>query len=524
MKQQILVIRLSSLGDIVLTSPTLINLRIAYPGSHIVYLTKENFGAVPAMMPVVDEVVTVPSKCSTWRFLKIIHELDKREFDLIVDLHGSNRSWLARQFISASQKVVYPKNRLFRLAVTRKNKTLPEEYCHTIDLYNDCLKQLDQKAYCYRPVLEPESLKADNKPGRENRIVIAPGASFENKKWLPGRFSEVALALYKTLGVKIDWVVISKDRVKPDFKDGIPQDCFKEHVDLSIPELTDLISRARLTIANDSGIAHLSSAVNTPVISIFGSTHPVLGFKPRGFFDCIMEVDEPCRPCSRHGDKECYREKRYCFERVTSQAVIDKAVEISKAGTLKDKAVFIDRDGTLIVEKHYLFNPEKVEFEEGALEALKMLKAAGYKLVIVSNQSGVARGFYAISDVENVNRHILELLGREGIEIDAVYYCPYHVEGEVPEFAQNTPDRKPGPGMAEKAAEALGIDFRRSFVIGDSVTDLLLGTVIGAESFLVETGYGPKQAERLKSYNMKRPFKVVRNIKEAAKIIVKQSG
>ncbi len=156
-----------------------------------------------------------------------------------------------------------------------------------------------------------------------------------------------------------------------------------------------------------------------------------------------------------------------------------------------ERAVFLDRDGTLIVEKDYLADPDHVEFVPGVFTALRTLKAAGYKLVIVTNQSGIARGIYSIEDYRAVERRIEELLRAQGIALDAVYYCPHH-----PDFSGPCDCRKPLLGMYRQAERNLSIDLSRSVYIGDRLKDVLPALETGGRAILVRTGYGEAEREK----------------------------
>ena len=147
------------------------------------------------------------------------------------------------------------------------------------------------------------------------------------------------------------------------------------------------------------------------------------------------------------------------------------------------KAVFLDRDGTLIREKKYLRDPEGVELLPGVPEGLALLRRHGYSLVVTTNQSGVGRGLYSLDDMHAVNARLQALLAGEGIGLDAVYYCPHAPD-------EQCRCRKPAPGMLERAACELGISFESSFVIGDKEADVLLGRNAGMQSILVRSGYG----------------------------------
>lgn len=168
-------------------------------------------------------------------------------------------------------------------------------------------------------------------------------------------------------------------------------------------------------------------------------------------------------------------------------------------------AVFLDRDGTVIAEKHYLHDPAEVELLPGAAEGLRRLAALGLPLVLVSNQSGVGRGYFSRSDVDRVHGRLLELLEAQGARLDALYVCPHAPD-------QQCSCRKPLPGLIDRAAAELGLDPAESFVIGDKPCDVDLGLVVNATTFLVTTGYGAAHA----SAGDCRPHHVVSGLAEAA--------
>jgi D,D-heptose 1,7-bisphosphate phosphatase len=144
-------------------------------------------------------------------------------------------------------------------------------------------------------------------------------------------------------------------------------------------------------------------------------------------------------------------------------------------------AVFLDRDGTLMEDTGYVADPAHVAILPGVREALRRLKAADFKLVVITNQSGIGRGYFTVAEYEAVHAQLVALLG-EGI-FDGVYFCPEH-----PDVA--TPRRKPGPGMLQEAARDLDLDLARSWMIGDRESDLGAGLAAGARSILVQTGIG----------------------------------
>lgn len=150
--------------------------------------------------------------------------------------------------------------------------------------------------------------------------------------------------------------------------------------------------------------------------------------------------------------------------------------------------ILLDRDGTLNVERNYLSDPDQLELIPGVIPALKRLRELGYGLAVVTNQSGVGRGYFTLGAVELVHERLLALLAEGGASVDAIYICPH-----APDQACDC--RKPSPGMALQAQAEFGFDPKQAIVIGDKKVDIDLGKAIGAATILVRTGWG-KDAEK----------------------------
>lgn len=151
-------------------------------------------------------------------------------------------------------------------------------------------------------------------------------------------------------------------------------------------------------------------------------------------------------------------------------------------------AVFLDRDGTVIEHVHYLSDPAGVRPIPGSGEALRLLKADGYALVVVTNQSAIARGFLTVEQLDAVTTEMDRQFALEGVAFDGLYYCPEAPTGDDP-TAITHPDRKPGPGMLLRAASDLGLDLSSSWMVGDMISDVLAGINAGCRrSILVRTG------------------------------------
>ncbi|MCX7703372.1 MAG: D-glycero-beta-D-manno-heptose 1,7-bisphosphate 7-phosphatase [Planctomycetota bacterium] len=182
------------------------------------------------------------------------------------------------------------------------------------------------------------------------------------------------------------------------------------------------------------------------------------------------------------------------------------------------RAVFLDRDGTFIIDKDYLVRKEDIEFIPGAIDALKLLKENGFGLVICTNQSAIARGMMTEEEYLKIQVYLLDILKKNGIEIDGCYYCPHLKEGSVEKYAIVCECRKPKSGMFERARDELGINMRESYAIGDSLRDMIAVSRLGAKTVLVRTGKGAKaeQVELVERF----VDKICDDILEAAKWII----
>lgn len=196
------------------------------------------------------------------------------------------------------------------------------------------------------------------------------------------------------------------------------------------------------------------------------------------------------------------------------------------------RAVFLDRDGTITPEIGYVIDPEDLTLLSGAAAALKKLHSAGYKIIIITNQSAVARGMMDIPALKKINAKLISLLSAEGVSLDGIYYCPHHPSEGSSEYTRVCDCRKPASGLFLKAAVDHKIDFKRSFLIGDKMSDISMAPSLGAKGILVKTGYG---AEEYKSLSSQKSFEkevllsqglnfVAEDISEAAGWILLQSS
>ncbi len=158
---------------------------------------------------------------------------------------------------------------------------------------------------------------------------------------------------------------------------------------------------------------------------------------------------------------------------------------------MKEAAVFLDRDGTINEEVGYLDDLAKLVIYPQAPEAIKAINDSGMKAIVVTNQSGVARGYFAEAFVMEVHGVIQEALAKDQAHLDALYYCPHHPEGRD-NYRCSCQCRKPAPGMLLQAAQDMGLDLSRSYLVGDTENDMATAQAAGAKGVLVRTGYGQK--------------------------------
>lgn len=180
------------------------------------------------------------------------------------------------------------------------------------------------------------------------------------------------------------------------------------------------------------------------------------------------------------------------------------------------KVVFLDKDGTIIPDVPYNVDPNLISLNEGVIEGLKLLQKNNFYFVIISNQAGVARGYFKIEELNQVKQKLNELLNKEGINLEAFYFCPHHTEGTVEEYAIKCSCRKPEPGMLLKAAEELEIDLKRAWMVGDILNDVEAGNRAGCQTILVQNG----NEDQWVSGPFRKPTFIAGNFLEAASYIV----
>ena len=518
------------MGDIILTFPVVEGLRKRFPQSEIVFLCKKQYKDLLLNHPHIQEVVEFDPRGNhrgIFGFFELLKRLRQGKIDLIIDLHSNWRSFFIRNLIQAERKIKYNKRWLARFLMVYF-KLFETRSKHSLDCYMESLEKLGMKSESkiLRFYLNEEDkawaddfLEEIDWDRGEILLGIAPGARWTAKTWDKERFARVGEILSSQFPVHLvllgdardgETIESIKQRLfsKTPSRDGLK---ITKAVDLPLGRVASLLQRCDVLVTNDSGLMHLASFLKVPVVAIFGPTHPKLGFAPLGPDSVVISVDEKCSPCSLHGKRKCYRRERYCMDKISPEEVAGEASRFLN----RQKAVFVDRDGTLIQEKNFVSRLEDVEFVPGSVEAIKMLKGLGYRVVIISNQSGIGRGILTEKIVEEINDFIVNQLKGNDVLVDGLYYCPHSPEDDCS-------CRKPNLGLIDQASSELNLSLKNSWVIGDKVSDVMLATNMGGRAGLVLTGYGKRELEKIRLDSDAKPDFVADDLLGAALWIEKE--
>ena len=339
---RILVIRFSSMGDIVLTSPVTRALGRLIPDAEIDILTRSEYAPLAHALPGVTAVQCFEPRTG---LLSLVSRLTERRYDLAIDLHGNLRSRLVAMAGIAGRVLRYDKRRFARMAIVRRRRR-SRPVPHAIDRYLEVLDRLDAAA---APGLEGAhdaaemrlpQLKVDGAAaamveerlagagiGPDVRILgVAPGASHGPKRWPPARFARVADHMAKSRDLKVLLLGSEADRpVTGEVARAMERPAVDWTGTTDLAMLPAAVRRCALLVSNDSGPMHVATAVGTPVIGVFGATHPRLGFAPVGPADTAVTLDLPCSPCSLHGNRACRFRTHACMDELDPGRVIAEA-------------------------------------------------------------------------------------------------------------------------------------------------------------------------------------------------------
>ena len=474
------------IGDAVMTMPALRALRKELPDTKISLLVKPWVAPLFENNPFIDDIILYEDKYSSisGKF-RLSSVLRTKSFCSSILFQNAFDAALIAFLSGIPQRIGYNRDLRGFLLTDSIPFNNDDRKMHHIEYYLNILRQAGIDAEFSLPFIYlslNERIRARNilKELKRPVIGINPGASYgSTKRWQPEKFAEVTRKIISELGGSV--VIFggqSETGIAEEITSKFQISNFKFQIltmagKTDLRELSALISECDTLLTNDSGPMHIGYAVRTPMVAVFGSTDPELT-GPVAIGNTVIRKSTDCSPCFK---RTCGRNKMDCMDAITADEVFD-AIERSIP---KNKAVFFDRDGTLCKDAEYLNSFDNLEIFKEVSELIH-LKDKGYKLIGVSNQSGIARGIVDEKFTREVNNIFIEQYG-----FDDFYYCPHRPD-------EHCPCRKPEPEMILKARAEHSIDLKQSYVIGDKELDMLLAKSAGAKGILVLTGQGAESA------------------------------
>jgi heptosyltransferase-2 len=507
MPEKILIRGVNWIGDGVMTMPAIRAVKKAYPGATVHLLIKPYLLPLFENNPFIDSFILYDESFKGFSGkIRLSKILSKAKYSKAFLFQNAFEAAVIAFLSRIPERIGYSRDGRSLFLTSAISYDNDDRCLHHIDYYLNLLKAYGIEAHYSRPWIYlslKERLSARERLSILKRPILGvnPGATFGSaKRWHPERFAEVAKWFIKDRGgsvllfggkaeVKVVEEIeylIRRDSLWTLWSDSLLNLSGKT----SLRELITLISECDLLLTNDSGPMHIGYAVGTPLISIFGSTDPDLtGYKDEG--NIVMNSTIKCSPCFK---RECKEKELRCMDEISSDDVYLKIKEVLSM----KKAVFFDRDGTLCRDADYLKSWDDFEpFQD--IDSLRELKARGFLLIGISNQSGISRKIVDESFVKEVNQFFIENYGFEQF-----YYCPHHPE-------EHCHCRKPEPGMILEARARYRIDLKSSYVVGDKDADILAAKAVGAKAILVKTG---------KQKDSEYADIVVNNLREATRIIL----
>jgi heptosyltransferase-2 len=532
--RRILVRQVNWLGDAVLTLPALEALHRRFPQAEMVLLARGWVAGLFEGHSAVRRVIELPrggaqGLRASWRMARALREQD---FDLAVLFPNSFESALLPWLAGVPRRVGYPTDgrRWLLTEPLPRARWIPGR--HQVERYLDIARALGAEGPAELGL--PVSAGARERArallasvgigGGEAVVAIGPGSVYGGaKRWPADRFAAVADALVDRDGVRVVLLGSAREgKILADVASRMRQPVVNLAGRTDLPTLTGVLARSRLLLCNDSGAMHVAAAVGVPVVAVFGPTDGG-ATAPLGGGHRILRAPVPCSPCLL---RECPIDHR-CMGGIGVERVLQEVRDVLEVGEGGGRraAAFLDRDGTIIEELGYLKDPDQVRLIPGAIEALQALQRAGFRLVLITNQAGVARGLLTEADVHRVNERVRTLLAGSGVRLDGIYYCPHHPEHGPPEYRVDCRCRKPNPGMVERATRELHLDPARSVVFGDHGSDVALARSFpGMQGVLLLTGHGAEQWQKIQAGALPAPDQTAADLAAAVQWFLARRG
>ncbi len=319
----VLVIRLSSFGDVILTEPVTRTLKERYPGCRVTFVTNSDYAAIPSLFSSVDKVVPYLREGSN----EALDELSGRmPFELVLDLQNNMRSRRITRRLRAGKVLKHRRQRFLRFLRVHMPRLWKGNLKGAVQTYFDVMSPLGIEPVGLTPRIEAPRSSVEQAKGRLAGgpfIAVCPGGSSEHKRWSTGRFAELVSTL-RSRNHAVAVIGSDHDRLPVEAAAGSTGDPqVMTYVGNDIRLMAGLLSICPVTVTNDSGLMHLAAAVGSRVGAIFGSTSPALGFAPTARGCRVISLDLGCSPCSYHGTVPCRFGTRECFEEITVAMVAD---------------------------------------------------------------------------------------------------------------------------------------------------------------------------------------------------------
>lgn len=517
------------LGDAVMCEPAIHALHRSYPDARLTVLGRSSVVDLLDGHPDVAETMVYDHRGrhqGLWGKWRLAQDLRSRRFDLAVLFQNAFEAAFITALAGIPRRYGYATDGRGFLLTTAVPK--PRLVAHQVSYYLDLLGQLGCETEPSAPSLY---LKSEEEVAAAARLAecgveagaillgLNPGSTYGTaKRWLPDRFAEAAskiAAICRDLSGRPTQVVIVGAPGEEDLGEAIARQIEGPVIVLSgrttVRELMAITKRCRLYLTNDTGPMHLAAALGVPVVAVFGPTD-WRTTAPFGDDRAVVRTPTDCAPCLL---RECPIDHR-CMTGVTVERVVETARQslvarfqtanasaqrsglstqdsalssqhpVLSTHPLADVTVFLDRDGTLNRDSGYLNDPEALELLPGVGEGLARLSSAGATLIVVTNQSGVARGLITGQRLKAIHERLADLLAQQGVVLTGLYVCPHHPD-------DGCRCRKPQTGLIEQACREHDLQGMALYVVGDRARDVRSGQQVGARTVLLLSGEESRQ-------------------------------
>jgi len=524
--KRILVRGTNWIGDAVLTTPALMAIRKGFPKAKIALLVKPAIAELLHHHPAVDEIVLYRDPgphAGLGGKLTLARLLRRGRYDLAILLQNAFEAAAITALAGIPNRYGYATDGRWFLLTHRVPLTSKIRRRHQAHYYLELLRPLGIPVEPEPPTLRTtpgedaeaiEHLRAFGVDPKKFLIGLNPGSIYGTaKRWLPERFAEVADRVAAEHG---GVVLIFGGRGEEELGAAIAGKMTAPTLVLSgrttVRRLMALIKQCRLFITNDTGPMHIATAFGVPTVAIFGPTDPATT-SPFGSRHELVRHPVDCSPCLL---RECPIDHR-CMQGISVEMVHAAAMRQTGTRSASENesvpVVYLDRDGTLNFDPGYLNEPEQLRLLPGVGPAVARLNRAGFKTVVLSNQSGVARGLITQDQLEAIHQRLRELLAEDGAWLDGIFICPHHPD-------EGCICRKPAPGLVHRALQELGVFPGNAIVIGDKATDVELARNVGALAVFVRSGSAPEEEQARMAARGLAPDYVARDLTEAVRWIL----